>query len=427
MHFIYLVIDIITLCAITLYCDILFAPKDNISKAYKIGVRLIYLIVNFGLLAVIDIALIKLVSQVVIFMLITTLYTGNKYTKCVFSIFFLCFMVVCETISMCLILIVYGLDSDSVTEIYITLSGVITALLEYLSVMSFHILKVNKFRNIKVNTFLFLVVPICSIFVIFSSYFYLINPHSVSYEFILLSVCILALLNVYFYFLIEKVQDAIFSKQEIKILKTQMDYYEDRQNTLEDSYQRIRAMKHDLNHHFVYLIEQSKILSKEDLETEIRALMDIMQPPEQTYYCQNTSLNGILNYKLFEATSKNIQVDVGVNIEKDRILDEKLLCIVLGNLLDNAIENYDNKLVEIPLTLRIYEESQNLYIKISNPFTKEIKYKNNIPVTSKKDRENHGIGLQNVMKLIEEKGGTLFFTVTKTEFTVELVLYHKVK
>lgn len=425
MHLAFLVIDLITLFTVILYSEILFTENNNLPKTRIILIRFMYLFFNYIILAVISVPICKIIFQILSLNLLMSSFKGSIVSKCSYSCLFLCFMSMSEVMSCYIVAILFSLDISSMTQDYLILSVILACIFQFITVMIAHVSKVQKGHYNIGSTLLLLVIPICSIFVILTIHDFLTHPESISYELAIFSIGILALVNIYFYFLIGKIQDFALAVQENKILKTQMNYYEERQNNLEKSYQKIRAMKHDLNNHYIYLLEQSKTLSTEELSKEIALLIKESKPLEVIPYCNNKTLNSILNYKLYEATSKGIPLDIKISVRQDTILDEKLLCITLGNLLDNAIENFDNSpKIESCLSLRIYEEGQALYVKISNPYTKPIRYKNNIPITNKKDSENHGIGIQSVRRLLEEKEGTLLITVKEHEFLAEVILYN---
>ena len=81
---------------------------------------------------------------------------------------------------------------------------------------------------------------------------------------------------------------------------------------------------------------------------------------------------------------------------------------MLGNLLDNAIEATEKLESEKDIFVSLVYQKEKLLIKIRNPYAGVLKkdragnYK-----SEKKDRENHGIGLKSVRKVVEKYEGVM--------------------
>ena len=71
--------------------------------------------------------------------------------------------------------------------------------------------------------------------------------------------------------------------------------------------------------------------------------------------------------------------------------------VVIGNLLDNAIENINSDYKKI--IIHIYQDQQYTTIIIKNTYNSNSILKDGA-ITSKKDKQNHGIGLMNVKGII---------------------------
>jgi sensor histidine kinase regulating citrate/malate metabolism len=96
------------------------------------------------------------------------------------------------------------------------------------------------------------------------------------------------------------------------------------------------------------------------------------------------------------------------------------ICTILSNLLKNALEAavlYDGAL-EKKIQLLIQWYNTEILLKITNPSNAV----GDLSGTSKADKKNHGIGLQNVKDAVEKYHGYLKTEYEKEIFCVRIVL-----
>ena len=98
------------------------------------------------------------------------------------------------------------------------------------------------------------------------------------------------------------------------------------------------------------------------------------------------------------------------------------LCIVLGNLIDNAIEaneRIDKECREINLEMR--QNGDYLYVKISNPLNGKLSIENGKIKTTKKDTIFHGFGLESIEEIAKKYSGSVTYK-QKNDFFIAIVL-----
>ena len=104
----------------------------------------------------------------------------------------------------------------------------------------------------------------------------------------------------------------------------------------------------------------------------------------------NTIVNVVLNQKYRLATQK---------------LDDQDVVILLSNLLDNAIEATAKETAHKVIKIKLLNKNDTVIISISNRISKPVKIVNGMIQTSKSDKENHGIGLNNIMTIVKKYDG----------------------
>lgn len=189
---------------------------------------------------------------------------------------------------------------------------------------------------------------------------------------------------------------------------------------MSDTYQALRSWKHDFENHLDLinmLVDQNNLI---ELKKYISEITTETGPFRHLYYTGNSVIDAILSNKLFIAHSKGIQIKSSVFFPEKLNIPSSQLCSVLSNLLDNAIEAQES--VESPLIqIMINQERGMLYIKIENSSNGIYSYKNN-QLTSLKKSNDHGIGLNQVKKVVENLRGIINIQPQPDNFTVQILI-----
>lgn len=201
------------------------------------------------------------------------------------------------------------------------------------------------------------------------------------------------------------------------LLKLQVENYEMSKHSIE----LVNQKYHDLKHHIAAMkataTDEYSLDHLNELEKEIK----IFEAQNKT---GNHVLDTILSARSVTCQARNIQMNViadGHLLERVDVID---ISILFGNLLDNAIESVKNinekerKLIY----LSISRQRGFILIHLENPFVGDIRYKNGLPMTTKKDQLNHGYGLKSVQTIVKKYDGSLTITNDDKWFEVRILL-----
>lgn len=191
---------------------------------------------------------------------------------------------------------------------------------------------------------------------------------------------------------------------------------------VETMYNKMRGWRHDYRNH----IQTMKVLAEQgDLEAikdYLNKLDEDLATVDTVIKTGNTKADAILNSKISLAKSKDIAVKVDAQVPVKLKMSELDLCVILGNLFDNAIE------ASLPLPkeqrlIRVYIVMKNtqLYISFTN-FTaskKQIKESNLFKTTK---GEGHGYGLIRIDSIIKKLDGYLSRNSEDGAFTTEILI-----
>ncbi len=158
----------------------------------------------------------------------------------------------------------------------------------------------------------------------------------------------------------------------------------------------------DVVHHYLLKDHTAKALHY------IENLRSPMQEMIQTAWTGDEAADYLINSKIALAVSQNIQVATNIEFPRHTNIQSVDLVVILGNLLDNALEatrNAEDGFRFVNLTIRRINDM--LVIKVENGCSAAPAETNGKLQTSKADKVLHGWGLGNVRTAAERYNGTV--------------------
>lgn len=195
---------------------------------------------------------------------------------------------------------------------------------------------------------------------------------------------------------------------------------------LEEKDEKHSEVIHNLNHYLVAIGELARDESCGRIVQMVEELNGKLLHNERIIYTSHRVLNAVLAEKRKEAFDQNIEYQVYVEpgIQLGNITDGDL-AVMLGNLLDNALEAAGEcKDEKRKLSLWIYMEKEGniCVIKMVNYFVGDrICHKGRF-ISTKKYRERHGIGIKSVHNIAGKYGGHIKCMFNEEKFTTVLIL-----
>lgn len=200
--------------------------------------------------------------------------------------------------------------------------------------------------------------------------------------------------------------------------------YQNQLKVIQESQNRIRALKHDMKNHILAL--QVLLQKKDEGEAEryLVSMLDFMANPSEYVTTGNDDVDSLLNFKLQRAKEILNVVETRITIPDRLILQSFDLNVVLGNLLDNAIEA-SAQTEEKRLRMVMKLEKGVLFLSIKNSCHGVAEGKRRSLETTKADRSSHGIGLGNVRRIVEKYHGDMELLCEKDNMEVNVMIYMK--
>lgn len=191
---------------------------------------------------------------------------------------------------------------------------------------------------------------------------------------------------------------------------------------VENMYRQIRGWRHDYRNHIQVLKNYAASGDREALQRYLNELETDLNTVDIAIKTGNKMTDIILNSKISLARSKNIQVTVDASVPVALTTAEIDLCIIIGNLFDNAIEACMG-LPEEERFIRVYMDMKNiqLYMSFTNTCAgkKMEKRQGRFPSTK---GAGHGYGLVRIDTIVERYQGYLSRNSEDGAFTTEILL-----
>lgn len=232
----------------------------------------------------------------------------------------------------------------------------------------------------------------------------------------------LLIINILDFYLYDSLIKFYNGRMEKEMFEQMANVYAYQLEVVRESQERVTALRHDMKHH---MIELSSMLSERDNPAAVKYLGDMvnfMLNPKEYVSTGNKEIDGILNYLLQKADETLSQIDVKVNVPENGHWTDFTICVILGNLVDNAVREAE-KSNEKYLSIDIRSRRGILLIFIENSYFGEIKEEGRKFRTTQANPAIHGIGLENVKKIVRENGGEIKIAYANNRFRVEVLLY----
>ena len=208
-----------------------------------------------------------------------------------------------------------------------------------------------------------------------------------------------------------------------RITKYQNDLINKQYAEVENMYRTMRGWRHDYHNHIQTMKAYLQMNKIEELEQYLNNLDKDLTTVDTVIKTGNVMVDAILNSKISLAKSKDINVNAKAIVPKELKILEIDLCVIIGNLLDNAIEacmKLDNPYDRF---IRVYVDifKEQLYISVQNSNGGKIKKIGKTYYTTK-ESNSHGFGLIRVDNIVNKYNGYINRQNEEGVFATEVML-----
>ena len=194
---------------------------------------------------------------------------------------------------------------------------------------------------------------------------------------------------------------------------------------VENMYRQIRGWRHDYRNHIQVMKAHAAAGDMDAIQHYLNELETDLATVDTVIKTGNKMTDAIVNSKISLAKSKNISVRADAHIPVSLTISELDLCVIIGNLFDNAIEA-SLALPEDKRMIRVYMDMKNtqLYMSFTN-FTATGKLQKSGGIFKTTKGAGHGFGLLRIDDIVARYGGYLSRNSEDGAFTTEILLPQK--
>lgn len=228
------------------------------------------------------------------------------------------------------------------------------------------------------------------------------------------SVWILGLFLFYARSANERLSEAGRREQELRIM--QKDYYELLLEREEDT----KKFRHELNNHLICLNELADGNKIMQIKEYLSGMRQDMKKIQRKKVDMGDEVLDALTAHYVLGLDKEIKTHLETHLTHEIRISCSDLCTIYGNLLKNAVEELERH-KRGKLRVDVWSDTEWLRIEIINTVGGAV----DLSRTRKRNRNDHGYGIENVREKVQKYGGILLFEQEGNELRVKVSLSNK--
>lgn len=401
------------------------AKKEVLSKGK--------LIVTWAMLIVVQILFIIFIKQQIVItaalfvsMIVMSLFFRmNWFARILSSVIILALFMIGEMLTGLLLSLIYRRSVEAINEsVILYFQGVIFSKLFMIIILKIYAF-CRRTKILRPSLALFLIMltqPIATCLAIYLMSVFLFDENDRTRILLMVVVSILLVVaNIIMFYLMEYQMNENEKRNKRQLLNQQMEYKTAYYKELAERQRESNKTLHDLKNQLFALNSILTENSQAGIE-KLNEICDSVMGKNSIVHTGKDAIDSLLCAKYQQMSASGIVFKHSIFMKENNSVSMFDLCIVLGNLIDNAIEaneRIDKECREINLEMR--QNGDYLYVKISNPLNGKLSIENGKIKTTKKDTIFHGFGLESIEEIAKKYSGSVTYK-QKNDFFIAIVL-----
>lgn len=213
-------------------------------------------------------------------------------------------------------------------------------------------------------------------------------------------------------------------QEKLKIETLQVTQQREQYKTLQKNIAQAGDARRDLRCRLSYIKECAACGNYGEIERVLEASLASIRSYESPQLCDNRAADAMLRHYLALAHQNGVEFSVSAELPAQAPIPESDLCIVLGNLLENALEaclrqRAGRRFIELKIRIA---SRQMVALLVKNSYGGEIHASAGDFFSSKRDGEAFGIGTVSVRAIAEKNGGIAKYVAADGVFQASVLL-----
>lgn len=428
----------ITILIIEIVCsfiffDILAVKKEKNKKKVILSVLVLILLLRLCICFLNKYTIIKMLMIIVIMLLVMRFLYDISIVKALILVFFVqSIMTLIDYIIIMILAKLYGdiTALESASALIGRLIIILSRLILFVGLIILSRISTKKNNSVTadmsdkewIQFLIFPIFTICAVMLMTSSVTKSYHSDIIAIYYII--AIGLIVLNLVVFHLISEILENSRNMKEAEALRQQSIGQLELYNSMRENYNIQRQRTHEYKNQIVCMDMLMKKKDYSKLEDYIGNISDGLDAQLDMVDTNNDVVNAIFNAKYYEAIKNDVLVVLKINDLSDIKISDNDIVTILSNLLDNAIEaakqcDIGKRIVKIKM---LYEDAV-LSIAVSNSYKAEL-----VPTedgyirTTKKDREEHGWGMRNVVATLEKYNAEYIIDYKNGEFVFSIIM-----
>lgn len=417
---------IFAVCLLCCYFDGFFSRKKrSVLSIINIMLFIIWQIEMFSFNLFPAIVNICITVGICLFVVIH-LYEGEFWNKCIFTIVYNAIGMLMETLSYFMMMIFFEEYANSKL-----LGSLLSKVLFLILILALKkIFSKEEIRKLPIQySVMLILIPTGSIYIMNNIFMLSMGGYRDSIRWrSLVTALILLGINVLIFYLYLKLVDVLQLRRMTLVYEQQLDLCEMYQKERELSALEIRDMRHNIKSTLISILAYAENGDTKKIADYISEILESNGvKSESISNSGNIVIDSLIDYWATVSEKDGIEYSVNISVPMEMSFKGADVCLILGNLLENAVEAARKAEGKKQIRIQIKYDRNNLLVFVENTYNGNIiKLNDNQLKSTKEDVENHGVGLPSVYRAVSKYQGTVAIEDSVSGwFRVRVVLYGK--
>lgn len=230
----------------------------------------------------------------------------------------------------------------------------------------------------------------------------------------------IALLLLLFYSYLKLSKQAYKENYHYQVKEQKQRLIKEHYQKIDDFHEEIQHLQHKMNSQLMTMQKQAERNEFPQMASQLAGMIEENISVESQWFTSHKEMNVLVGHKCRQAQAVGIHFQSQINIPMTLAISEIDLISLVSNLLDNAIEACSYCSPEASwIKLQMVAQKQCLVIQVENSTDDKHQSFN----TRKSDKQQHGIGLKSVQRIVKKYNGELDFDWEEQSFSIEITLF----